>query len=41
MSKETNFHIANSTCDTRQLPKDEVKISKNSPYCVSNALEIW
>jgi hypothetical protein len=40
VNKENNLHIAKSTCSPCKLPK-VIKIRKNSPYCVSNAVEIY
>jgi hypothetical protein len=37
VNKENNLYIANSTCN----PPKRVNMSKNGPYCVSNAEEIW
>jgi hypothetical protein len=40
VNKENNFHFANSTCNPCKYQK-EAKVSKDSPYCVKNAVTIW
>jgi hypothetical protein len=41
VNKESNLHTAIATYNPRKLPKSGQHIEKNSPYCVSNAVEIW
>jgi hypothetical protein len=41
MKKDNYLYIAISTFNTRKIPQKDVKVSKNNPHCVYNAVEIW